>query len=454
MVYHAPDAQDGRRRVPLGSVGVDGYVIREDSRKTVFAVSDDGKTLLYQHSIDPSTPDDLKTKPKGLYEYVHGKGDRLIHADTGLVASTDRPPKNAIKFTLKAQDPSTGARTVLIRTTDGDEYPAVLLGGNALHRAVDLGEADRIKELIQSGVDVEARNARGFTPLHEAIWNGKPQIVQRLLEGGANPNAPIIARGLDWTPLHEAARFGSNSIIDLLLAKGAHINSKNTRNRTPVDMAVEYRQAATVRHLVARGAKPSSEVRVVASGGESEGRKYVSTQGKFSVEFPRMGPGARIQDPHDKDSGWVSVHDDIGNLRSVMFLRLSDEEMQAVTSVDMRHALETFLSAYVMPVHIKPASPKAAVLHTEHVSYGGDGALFALVDIPGGSTMFDVRANRRFDTKRGLLIFRKGSFMYMLSSGENPAAPNLATQATPPDVMVELEKYKLQAFLSRIEFKQ
>lgn len=453
VLYHVPDAQEGKPKEPLGTVSVGGSSISEYSRKSVFAVSDDGKILLYLHSIHPSTPDSLKDKPRGLYEYVHGKGDRLIHPDAVIVISIERVPKDAIRFRMRSKDPSSVPPETLVRTTGGDEYPARLVGGNALHRAVQFGEADKISELMQSGLDVEARNARGFTPLHEAIWDGKQEIVKLLLEGGANVNAPIT-QGLDWTPLHEASRFGFNGIIDMLLEKGADINSRNTKGRTPLDIAEQYRQAGTVKHMVARGAKTSSEVRVVASGGESEARKYVSPLGNFSAEFPKMGPGVRIQDPYDKDSGWVSVHDDIGNLRSIMYLRLSAEQMKALASAETRRpALEAFLTAYIMPEQIKRASPKATVQHTEHVNLGNDSALFAVVDIPEGSTMFDVRANRRYNTKRGLLIFNKGDFMYMLSSGENPAAPNLVTITTPLDVMIEIEKYKLQAFLSRIEFK-
>lgn len=455
VLYHAADAQESRRKEPLGAVGVDGYVIRENSRASVFAVSDDGKILVYQHTIDPSTPASLKDKPQGLYEYVHGKGDRLIHPEAVIRDTSDRVPKDAIRFAMRRKDPSAVPSPTLVRTTGGDEYPARLLGGNALHRAVHFGEADKIKELMQSGLDVEARNGRGFTPLHEAIWDGKQEIVKRLLEGGANVNAPINARSLDWAPLHEAARFGFNSIIDMLLEKGADINSLNTKGKTPLDVAVQYSQATTVKHMVARGANASSEVRVLASGGESEGRKYVSPLGNFSAEFPKMGPGVRIQDPHDKDSGWVSVHDDIGNLRSIMYLRLSGEEIKAaLSSAEMRRpALEAFLTAYVMPEQIERASPKATVQHTELVNFGSDSALFVVVDIPEGSTMFDVRANRAYDTKRGLLILNKGNFMYMLSSGENPVAPSLVPQAMPLALMIETEKYKLKALLSRIEFK-
>jgi hypothetical protein len=263
VIYHVPDAQESKPREPLGTVGVDNVSITEYSRKSVYTVSDDGKILVYQHSVHPSTPDSLKAKPKGLYEDVHGRGDRMIHADAGIGGGIIRLPKDAIRFSMRSKDPLAVPSQTLVRTTGGEEYPERLVGGNALHRAVHFGEADKITELMQAGLDVEARNGRGFTPLHEAIWGGKQEIVKLLLDGGANVNAPINTQGLDWAPLHEAARFGFNGIIDLLLEKGADINTGNTMGRTPLDIAVQYRQKDTVNYLTARGAKASSEVRTV-----------------------------------------------------------------------------------------------------------------------------------------------------------------------------------------------
>jgi len=70
------------------------------------------------------------------------------------------------------------------------------------------------------------------------------------------------------TTSNENALFGPayrgwNTLLELLIEKGADINTKNTKNRTPLDIAVEYRQNDTVNHLTARGAKASSEVRTV-----------------------------------------------------------------------------------------------------------------------------------------------------------------------------------------------
>lgn len=444
VIYHVSDANGRPSREPLGCYPIDGYGPTERDRGSVYAISDDGTILLYQHH-PKSAPRALQAKPDGLYEYAHGRGDRLLH---GGVALTQTGPMrmNEIAFDVISAD-GMDVSDGMIRTTDGEEYPSVLLGGNALHRAACLGEIEKIQELLPAGVDIEARDVRGFTPLHEAIWSGKEEAVRLLLARGADKNAIGGPHQLGWTPLQEAARFGHNIIIDMLLESGVDINATNVHGKTPLDIAVEYRQSGAVEHLVARGGKASSEL--------PHGTKYVSPLGNFSAEFPEMGPGMRIQEhPQVGAAGGVSVHDDTGNLRSIVYLRVPDEELRTVTSAKTHGpALETFLTSYIMPELIQRAFPKATVQYTEHVDLGNDSGLFAVVDIPEGSTVTDARSDRRYDTKRGLLILNKGQFMYMLSSGENPKAPHLAPQALSLDRVIEAEKDNLRSFLSRIEFK-
>lgn len=46
---------------------------------------------------------------------------------------------------------------------------------------------DKIKQLIISGVDINETNSRDFTPLMVAVYNGKFDIVELLLQHGADP---------------------------------------------------------------------------------------------------------------------------------------------------------------------------------------------------------------------------------------------------------------------------
>ncbi len=112
-----------------------------------------------------------------------------------------------------------------------------------------------------------------------------------------------------------------------------------------------------------------------------------------------------------------------------------------------------FLNNLAMPSMFQRSSPRASVLHREHLDAVDFNAYFAIVEIPQGSTMFDVTANQRYNTKRGLLIFVQGEFIFMLSSGENPSVSELGQPAKPLDKLVEYEKERLLSFRSTIVFK-
>jgi ankyrin repeat protein len=63
----------------------------------------------------------------------------------------------------------------------------------------------------------------GVTALHEAVGDGRIELVRLLLEAGADPNAKGVAASGTFlgTPLEVARRFGSDEIAKLLIEHGA-----------------------------------------------------------------------------------------------------------------------------------------------------------------------------------------------------------------------------------------
>lgn len=111
-----------------------------------------------------------------------------------------------------------------------------------LHRAAKEGDFNKIKEIIQSGTDINIKsNLNDQCVLHFAINYdlAKYDIVEYLIDHGANVNA---ADDINTTPLHNAAWYGHYQIAKKLLDSGAKPNiagTKDARFTTPLNAAAK-----------------------------------------------------------------------------------------------------------------------------------------------------------------------------------------------------------------------
>jgi len=133
---------------------------------------------------------------------------------------------------------------------------AVLLVGTAfadpIHDAVFDGVIARVQAELDKGVDVNAEDEFGFTPLHFAAWVGHKEIAVLLIKNGADVNANSW-NGL--TPLHDAATNISKDIIELLIDNGADVNAKDEEGFTPLDHAAIWDHKEIADLLVIHGGK-------------------------------------------------------------------------------------------------------------------------------------------------------------------------------------------------------
>lgn len=82
----------------------------------------------------------------------------------------------------------------LATATDG-------LGDQPIHHAARNGDTEIVRQLIEHGADVDARNTRGHTVLYCAGGHGHLETLQLLLDRGADPDAKFTDEGgtlLDW----------------------------------------------------------------------------------------------------------------------------------------------------------------------------------------------------------------------------------------------------------------
>ena len=117
------------------------------------------------------------------------------------------------------------------------------------------GDLEGVKAALQSGVDVNSRDALGYTGLMRALWKRHTAVASLLLEQeGIDVN--IVARGAE-TALHEAARHNKTSeCLTILLARPdltTGVNQKDWAGQTPLSLAVSRNAMMCVQLLLRDG---------------------------------------------------------------------------------------------------------------------------------------------------------------------------------------------------------
>ena len=93
--------------------------------------------------------------------------------------------------------------------------------------------------------------------INEAARDGNIEAVKQHLDAGTDVNAKDSAR---WTPLFYAAYGGHKDIIELLLASGADVNAKDVKGGTPLQIAAFRDQKETAKLLIAKGADVNAKM--------------------------------------------------------------------------------------------------------------------------------------------------------------------------------------------------
>jgi len=90
---------------------------------------------------------------------------------------------------------------------------------SALHQAVFEGKIETVQLLLDTGTDIHAVPLNGDTALHKAAQRGHALVATLLLRRGANIDARDITGG---SALNDAAQFGHAAVVKLLLENGAN----------------------------------------------------------------------------------------------------------------------------------------------------------------------------------------------------------------------------------------
>jgi ankyrin repeat protein len=108
-------------------------------------------------------------------------------------------------------------------------------GLSPLANAVKGGNIFAVKSILRSGVDSNVKDRLYFMPLLLAVLDGRLDIVNLLIDHGADVN---MTSGLwDWAPLHGAIVHDKTEIANVLIRRGADVKKKNKFGQSPLDLA-------------------------------------------------------------------------------------------------------------------------------------------------------------------------------------------------------------------------
>jgi cytohesin len=123
-----------------------------------------------------------------------------------------------------------------------------------LHDAVEEGTVEQVRRLLQSGIDINARDDDGETALHEAAEAGRLEMVRLLVEAGATRGVRDVE---GETPLHEAVEDGHLEVVRYLVLHGAPVNIINSfddEGRSALHLAIAEKKEGVALFLISAGA--------------------------------------------------------------------------------------------------------------------------------------------------------------------------------------------------------
>ncbi|MHB9146964.1 MAG: ankyrin repeat domain-containing protein [Candidatus Amoebophilus sp.] len=128
----------------------------------------------------------------------------------------------------------------------------IIRKNKSLQKAIVKGDEKRVSKLINTGLDINAKNIDGNTPLYLAAQNSWIEIAKLLIENGAKVNE-VSKNG--EIPLHSVAEKGQLELVNLLVEQKSNFNAKNITGNTPLHLAVINNHVEVVRLLLQLGVK-------------------------------------------------------------------------------------------------------------------------------------------------------------------------------------------------------
>ncbi|AFM25612.1 ankyrin repeat domain-containing protein [Desulfomonile tiedjei] len=154
-------------------------------------------------------------------------------------------------------------------------------GWTSLHEAVWEGHLDKAALLLDNKAEPNAVDSLGWTPLILAAWKGQPEAVNLLISRGADIR---VEDAFGKTAFVRAVEMGHRDAALLLLNKGADVNTADVSSWTPIMAAVTRKDREMVKLLRERGAKMTVAAAVLLED-EREMQRLLKESAKKGVQI-------------------------------------------------------------------------------------------------------------------------------------------------------------------------
>ncbi|XP_047611149.1 ankyrin repeat domain-containing protein 16-like isoform X2 [Phacochoerus africanus] len=186
-----------------------------------------------------------------------------------------------------------------------------------LHEAASMGHRDCVRYLLARGAAVDCLKKADWTPLMMACTRRNLEVVQDLVEHGANP---LLKNKDGWNSFHIASREGDPRILQYLLTvcpaawkteSKAQVSSEDSLGAQALHRAAVTGQDEAIRFLVS---ELGVDVDVRATSACSSALHYAAKEGHVSTVQTLLSLGADLNAKDARDrSGMASVGTCLGN---------------------------------------------------------------------------------------------------------------------------------------------
>ncbi|KAL1880155.1 hypothetical protein Daus18300_001518 [Diaporthe australafricana] len=122
----------------------------------------------------------------------------------------------------------------------------------ALHFAASNGREEIVRRLLKHGANPNTKSVTGRSPIHSVSSRGYHDVLELLLLIDSIDVNPKDFRGS--TPLHNACTKNHDNVVRTLLENGGDVNARSNKGWTPLHIAARKHNAVIVQDLLEAGA--------------------------------------------------------------------------------------------------------------------------------------------------------------------------------------------------------